>query len=313
VTACCGGVRSRWLRTLGVPGGDRVCGLIASHALLSPYALAPAQLLRAVKKPGIAEAIAAAKAGGAPSADGAAATEGTATAAAAAAPAPVASGSMGGVSPVGLEALAKALSAAGVSGKPAAAGAGGGSASGGGGGGGKDEHRFWYTQPIIKPGVEVTEGPIDPPKTVDEIQKTPYALPGGWEWVSIDVRDAKQLTELFELLRDNYVEDTDASFRFRYSPEFLLWALTPPGYFPDWHVGVRNRKTGALEASITGIPANLRVHSAAMRLCEINFLCVAKRLRSKRLAPVLIKEVTRRVNLTGECWEEGGGGWQWYA
>lgn len=32
---------------------------------------------------------------------------------------------------------------------------------------------------------------------------------------------------------------------------------------------------------------------------EINFLCVHKKLRSKRLAPVLIKEITRRVNLTG--------------
>jgi len=32
---------------------------------------------------------------------------------------------------------------------------------------------------------------------------------------------------------------------------------------------------------------------------EINYLCVHKKLRSKRLAPVLIKEVTRRVNLSG--------------
>ena len=34
-------------------------------------------------------------------------------------------------------------------------------------------------------------------------------------------------------------------------------------------------------------------------MCEINYLCVHKKLRSKRLAPVLIKEVTRRVNLQG--------------
>jgi glycylpeptide N-tetradecanoyltransferase len=34
-------------------------------------------------------------------------------------------------------------------------------------------------------------------------------------------------------------------------------------------------------------------------MAEINFLCVHKKLRSKRLAPVLIKEVTRRVNLHG--------------
>lgn len=36
-----------------------------------------------------------------------------------------------------------------------------------------------------------------------------------------------------------------------------------------------------------------------MKMVEINFLCVLKKLRSKRMAPVLIKEITRRVNLTG--------------
>ena len=29
---------------------------------------------------------------------------------------------------------------------------------------------------------------------------------------------------------------------------------------------------------------------------QVNFLCVCKKIRSKRLAPVLIKELTRRVN-----------------
>ena len=35
------------------------------------------------------------------------------------------------------------------------------------------------------------------------------------------------------------------------------------------------------------------------KMVEINFLCVHKKLRSKRLAPVLIKEITRRVNCQG--------------
>jgi hypothetical protein len=26
-------------------------------------------------------------------------------------------------------------------------------------------------------------------------------------------------------------------FRFQYSPEFLKWALQPPGYHVDWHLG----------------------------------------------------------------------------
>mmetsp|Transcript_33755 Transcript_33755/g.6106 ORF Transcript_33755/g.6106 Transcript_33755/m.6106 type:complete len:93 (-) Transcript_33755:481-759(-) len=32
-------------------------------------------------------------------------------------------------------------------------------------------------------------------------------------------------------------------------------------------------------------------------MSEINFLCVYRKLRTKRIAPVLIKEITRRVNL----------------
>ena len=34
-------------------------------------------------------------------------------------------------------------------------------------------------------------------------------------------------------------------------------------------------------------------------MAEINFLCVHKKLRSKRVAPVLIREITRRVHLEG--------------
>ena len=38
-----------------------------------------------------------------------------------------------------------------------------------------------------------------------------------------------QLKELYILLNENYVEDDDNMFRFDYSPEFLRWALQPPG------------------------------------------------------------------------------------
>ena len=42
------------------------------------------------------------------------------------------------------------------------------------------------------------------------------------------------------LLNENYVEDDDNMFRFDYSPEFLRWALQPPGSLREWHVGVRS-------------------------------------------------------------------------
>jgi glycylpeptide N-tetradecanoyltransferase len=33
----------------------------------------------------------------------------------------------------------------------------------------------------------------------------------------------KQCKEVHQLLTENYVEDDDAMFRFKYSKEFLLW------------------------------------------------------------------------------------------
>lgn len=43
----------------------------------------------------------------------------------------------------------------------------------------------------------------------------------------------------------------------------------------------------------------LRVRTNNLQCSEINFLCVHKKLRSKRLAPVLIKEITRRNYTVG--------------
>jgi glycylpeptide N-tetradecanoyltransferase len=66
----------------------------------------------------------------------------------------------------------------------------------------------------------------------------------------------------------------------------------------DWHVGIRVTKTKKIVGFITGIPAEVVVNHSEkpIKMAEINFLCVHKKLRSKRLAPVLIKEITRRVN-----------------
>src|SRR5690606_4817656 len=74
-------------------------------------------------------------------------------------------------------------------------------------------------------------------------------------------------------------------------------SLMPPGWKKEWHVGIRS---GAkLCAFISAIPTDMRVRNNTMASAEVNFLCIHKKLRGKRLAPVLIKEITRRVNLEG--------------
>ncbi|XP_031628856.1 glycylpeptide N-tetradecanoyltransferase [Contarinia nasturtii] len=160
--------------------------------------------------------------------------------------------------------------------------------------------KFWSTQPVPKfdEVVERNE-PIEANKEVSDIRADPYALPDGFKWETMKLDDPLVLAELYTLLNENYVEDDDAMFRFDYQPEFLKWALQPPGWRPDWHVGVRVVKSGLLVGFISAIPGHIRIYDKMEKIVEINFLCVHKKLRSKRVAPVLIREITRRVNLTG--------------
>lgn len=95
-------------------------------------------------------------------------------------------------------------------------------------------------------------------------------------------------------------------------------ALAPPGFHPEWLIGVRVASTKRLVAFISGVPIKLLVRGKCVYLfnetytflnnslvirevnaSEVNFLCVIKKLRHKRLAPVMIKEVTRQCNLLG--------------
>eukprot|EP00457_Paulinella_chromatophora_P005326 gb/GEZN01005343.1/.p1 GENE.gb/GEZN01005343.1/~~gb/GEZN01005343.1/.p1 ORF type:complete len:482 (+),score=82.73 gb/GEZN01005343.1/:28-1473(+) len=166
----------------------------------------------------------------------------------------------------------------------------------------KERHDFWDTQPVPAHGTQFSSeenGAIEE-KTIDQIPEEPYALPPSFKWVVCNINDPQERKEVYQLLSRNYVEDDDNMFRFDYSSDFLQWALQPPGYLPQLHLGVR--ATGGkqpLVGFITGIPAEINVHGKRVRMVEINFLCVHKKLRDKRLAPVLIKEVTRRVNRTG--------------
>mmetsp|Transcript_7313 Transcript_7313/g.10457 ORF Transcript_7313/g.10457 Transcript_7313/m.10457 type:complete len:382 (-) Transcript_7313:162-1307(-) len=149
------------------------------------------------------------------------------------------------------------------------------------------------------PNTKEMHCPVVPNKLKSELRQDPYNMPKGFEWSEIDILDESERSEVYELLARNYVEDDDCMFRFDYSQEFLLWALAPPGYNKAFHLGVRSSKSKRLMAFITGVPADVRAYEKTKAMVEINFLCVHKKLRSKRLAPVLIKEITRRVNHTG--------------
>jgi len=165
----------------------------------------------------------------------------------------------------------------------------------------KRTFEFWSTQPVPKldENILTGNGAIEAIKPHDELKKEPYTLPESYHWDTLNLDDPLVLKDLYMLLNENYVEDDDNMFRFDYSPEFLRWALLPPGFLQDWHVGVRAKKSQKLVGFISAVPATIAIYEKAVKLVEINFLCVHKKLRSKRLAPVLIREMTRRVNCRG--------------
>jgi len=166
----------------------------------------------------------------------------------------------------------------------------------------KKEWKFWETQPVPQLGSsfgsDVNE-PIEPNKPISEINPVPFSLPAGFKWDDLDLSNREQLMELYTLLSENYVEDDDNMFRFDYSPEFLEWSLKPCGWIKEWHTGVRVEKNNKLVGFISATPVKMNVFDKVIDMVEINFLCVHKKLRSKRVAPVLIKEITRRVNRKG--------------
>ena len=60
-------------------------------------------------------------------------------------------------------------------------------------------------------------------------------------------------------------------------------------------MGIRVRASGKLVAFISAVPAQMKLKAATVAMVDINYLCVHKKLRSKRLAPVLIKVLHSRI------------------
>ncbi|KAI6363200.1 hypothetical protein MCOR25_005986 [Pyricularia grisea] len=163
-------------------------------------------------------------------------------------------------------------------------------------------YKFWQTQPVPKFGederavAQLPDGPIES-QTVEDVPKDAPKMIEGFEWCTPNLEDPAEITEVYELLNGHYVEDDEAMFRFKYSVSVLKWAMMSPDWRKQWWVGVRATQSRKLVAFISAIPMKLRVRENVLQCAEVNFICVHKRLRSKRMAPVLIREVTRRINL----------------
>ena len=160
------------------------------------------------------------------------------------------------------------------------------------------KHVFWDTQPVKKfllPNPE-KDGHFVNPKP-DSVSKEPIALPSGFEWVTLDMEDEKDQLLVHHFLNDHFLEDEDGIFRLDTQVEFLKWVLCTPNKIKDWHIGVKATGKDNLLGFVAATPMKSVINKEVVKIAQTNFLCVHKKLRKKKLAPILIKEITRRVNL----------------
>lgn len=150
-----------------------------------------------------------------------------------------------------------------------------------------DNPSFWNKQPV---GIE--EGSNDVIKYPNKILTESYKLPEGFSFENL--HDTKELSKF---LYENYVEDKDNEFRLIYSETFLDWMLNSPKHKEDYSLGLRFNNY--LVGYIFGKETDIMINGITKKVACVNFLCVTKDLRNKRITPILIQELTRRFNCQG--------------
>lgn len=159
-------------------------------------------------------------------------------------------------------------------------------------------HKFWNNQPIMMALEKKKEGPIKHFQAKD-IPDEPVALPPGFEWSTFDIDDEDTVQELIEFLEKHYVEDELGNFRLKYTREKLIWGVKTPGHVKDLNFVVRNSKNKKIMASIVACPKKIVINGQTLKMAEVNFLAVHQKLRSKRLAQIVIQEMMRRKRKNG--------------
>ena len=159
-----------------------------------------------------------------------------------------------------------------------------------------DIHKFWKTQPI-----DISKNLLENKSIenidINTVRKEPFTLQEPFQWCDLDISNKTDLDLVYNFLFTYYCDDINDENKFHYSQEMLKWFLMPPNYYKDLLVGIK--ANGKLVATIFGIPMSIKIFDKVIKMIEINFLCIHRSIRNKRLAPVLIKEITRRTNLHG--------------
>jgi glycylpeptide N-tetradecanoyltransferase len=141
--------------------------------------------------------------------------------------------------------------------------------------------KFWSTLPI---------NTYDP--SWDGSNPEPYKLPTQFKWDTLNPNNEGELDDLYMLLKENYIGDV---CKMNVTKDLLKWTLTQPGWNQELLLCVRVSENNKLVAFVSATPIKMRVGDNVVDSALANFLCIHRKIRNKRLTPLLSKELIRRL------------------
>lgn len=157
----------------------------------------------------------------------------------------------------------------------------------------KKIHPFWDKQPVgLCDKTKFIPGTITSHQKPDEIPDHPADTPSKISWRNISTSD-EQLNLVSSFLNENYVEDRESQFRLQYSAEFLSWFISQGK--TGWSFALQHEEDGII-GFVSAVSRKVSIINSEKEIAEVNLLCVHKNHRNENLAPLLIQEVTRRIN-----------------
>lgn len=142
---------------------------------------------------------------------------------------------------------------------------------------------FWQDEPV---GVGSGNAPISPAK-----RAAPENLPRGYAFATLE---NVEIAQLHALIKSSYGEDGAV---LGYAEDFLRWEMENPQHRREYALALKFE--AALVGFVMAKEQRVVVRSAEVALVGVNFLCLHATHRGTGLAPLLIREITRRANENG--------------
>lgn len=110
--------------------------------------------------------------------------------------------------------------------------------------------------------------------------------------ISLDINDINVI-KILNLLKDNYVEDSNNNYQYMYTEDFIKW------YLNEKSINIGLLFENELIGFIAGKINKMKIIEKFIDIAEINFLCIHKAHRNNKLCSLLIKEIKEKFNRIG--------------